>query len=85
MSQDYQLDRSRLPEDVCEHFRTKTMYTGSGRRGPFEDPSSGGVNTAAFWCVHTQMPWGPDEDEVAPELCRGSRACCSPLRARPQA
>ncbi len=81
MNPKFALDRSRLPADVCEFLRTKTMYTGGGRRAVFSETDQ--FDTAAFWCLHTQMPWGPDELEAAPDVCRGARTCCKPCFVPP--
>ncbi len=81
----YEPDRSRLPQDACEHLCTKTMYTGSERRHLLEEYPGAAVSTAAFWCVFTQMPWGPDEKPVGPAECRPGRACCVPRLAMPEA
>lgn len=79
MSQ-YELNRSRLPDNVCEHLCTKTMFYGENRRQGDDLPDSP-FKTAAFWCVFTQRPWGPDEELVGPDECTPGRACCKPRLA----
>lgn len=79
-----ELDRSRLPADVCEHLCTKTMFTGGEDRRRTEDAPIQGFSTAHYWCVFTQRPWGEDGDEVGPNDCRPGRACCKPRLVPPE-
>ena len=81
----FELNLGRLPADVCEHLCTKTMYTGGEDRRNVEEWPGGQFSTAAFWCVFTQRPFGPDEDPVGPADCRPGRPCCTPRLTPPVA
>jgi hypothetical protein len=35
-------------------------------------------NQVPFSCLQTCQAWGPDDDLVAPDLCRRERPCFSP-------
>ena len=81
MREDLRQNLSRLPEHACEHLATKTLYV-SIEADRVEDAPFPTGSTAAYWCVLTQMPYGPDEELVEPESCLPGRACCIPRLRR---
>ena len=53
---------------------TKTLTLNTEyRRSLFESRFT--ADTALFHCVRTLGAQGPDDDDVAPEMCRPGRAC----------
>ena len=64
---------SPLGPDICEKLRTKTMYLNTDYRASADEP--GGRGTAAFWCLKTHRPLGPDDLPACPEDCHAGRAC----------
>lgn len=67
------LHRSRVPAGICGAFRTKTLYLSVIERDLLEEDPR--CHTAAFWCLRTHAPVGPDNAEVAPESCQSGRTC----------
>jgi hypothetical protein len=67
------IDRQSEPR-VCRYLRTRqtTPTVIDGEVFPWE---AGRDTTAAFWCLHTSSPVGPDDALVHPERCRAERAC----------
>lgn len=55
----------------CEKLRSKTMYYRPEERPGrlHESPS------LTHWCLKTQSPVGPDEEEARPKLCQPGRSC----------
>jgi hypothetical protein len=62
-------DRPALP--VCACIRTKMQYVA----GPGGDGWGRTSATAQYWCLHTMLQIGPDDDLVTPDRCLPDRAC----------
>lgn len=63
-------------QHLCRFLRWKTQSRDAGDpRLVFESLARGQV---PFECLHTCHPWGPDDDQVAPELCGPGRGCFVP-------
>ena len=60
----------------CRCIRTKTMY--GTFVGNAEDWETGVASTAAFWCMKTMGPAGPDEHFVHISQCGPTRSCYEP-------
>ena len=84
MIEDLRNNLSRLPTQACEHLCTKTLFV-SVEDDRLEDAPDLAARTASYWCVLTQMPFGPDEMIVEPESCLPGRSCCVPRLTRPEA
>jgi hypothetical protein len=67
------IDRQSVPR-VCRYLRTRQTAPTviDGEIFPWE---AGRDTAAAFWCLQTSSPVGPDEALVHPERCGGQRAC----------
>jgi len=60
---------------VCRMLRTKRGF-GSPVGGPrWQD---GGSATAAYWCLRTMEPAGPDDGYAHPHVCGEGRSCFIP-------
>lgn len=57
----------------CRFIRWKTGTRPSD--DPVEFEASMRRNQVPFRCLKTCQTWGPDDDLVAPELCRNGRRC----------
>ena len=62
---------TRKPIACCEHLRTKTMYYRPDERPGLIHES--GSHTP--WCLKTQTPIGPDQQDASPSLCQLHRSC----------
>mgnify|MGYP006899591756 CR=1 FL=1 len=63
-----------LTDDVCPCLRTKTMTLNTEyRRSAYEDSFT--ADTAIFHCLRTMCGHGPDELDVAADMCRPGREC----------
>jgi hypothetical protein len=61
---------------VCKMLRTKNAYSRSNERDPNVKPwQFGESTTAAFWCLKTMQPAGPDDHYAHPSVCLNGRAC----------
>lgn len=62
------------PIPVCRFLRTKKTigFVVDGAVVPWE---SGEDATAAYWCVASAGPIGPDDALAHPHACRGGRIC----------
>ena len=60
---------------VCRLLRTKTSF-GAGEEGALW--KLGRSTTAAYWCLATMEPFGPDESFCHPHACAAGRACFQP-------
>jgi hypothetical protein len=65
---------------VCRLLRTKTAF---GQVGPGAPWKLGHSTTAAYWCLATMEPFGPDEAYCHPHVCGEGRACFRPDAADP--
>lgn len=60
---------------VCRKLRTKTAY-GAGSEGALW--KLGDSTTAAYWCLSTMEPFGPDDGYCHPHRCGQGRPCYQP-------
>jgi hypothetical protein len=58
---------------VCRCLRTKTIY--GNFAGDFETWHDSVASSAAFWCLKTMGPAGPDEHFVHVGQCGPHRSC----------
>ncbi|MFO0983402.1 MAG: hypothetical protein U1E76_16995 [Planctomycetota bacterium] len=58
--------------DLCRSLRTKSMYIIEERQ---ESDVRVDPGTAAYWCLKTMAPIGPDDCRAHVEGCRAHRAC----------
>ena len=67
---------------LCRRLRWKGFY---GASFPDEAALSAAFAAAdaAFSCLATCQPWGPDDARAAPEVCGPSRACFAPSPKEP--
>lgn len=65
--------RASVPA-VCRYLRTKQALASvvEGEVVPWE---AGDNTAAAYWCLATSGPVGPDDALVHPHHCRGARTC----------
>jgi hypothetical protein len=68
-----EIDRISVPE-VCRFLRTKQTlaFVVGGEVMPWE---AGENPAAAYWCLATSSPVGPDDALVHPHHCLGARGC----------
>jgi hypothetical protein len=67
---------SQSTPTVCRMLRTKMAYANYGAvRASWQ---SGTSSTAAFWCLKTMGPAGPDERLAHPHNCCAGRGCFQP-------
>lgn len=59
------------PLPCCGQLRCKTMYYRADER-PGKIHES---DTAMHWCLLTQQPVGPDNQDAKPSLCQQGRGC----------
>ena len=59
---------------LCRKLRWKGFY---GARFPDAETlaMAFACADAAFSCLHTCQPWGPDDEQATPELCTPNRGC----------
>jgi hypothetical protein len=65
--------RQSVPR-VCRYLRTRQTAPTviDGEAFPWE---AGRDTAAAFWCLHTSSPVGPDDALVHPHECHAARGC----------
>jgi hypothetical protein len=72
MSDDAFIDVGPDPSERCRHLRTKMMsVVEEWDEHAAEYPST----SAAYWCLKTMGPVGPDDGPAALDDCRKGRAC----------
>jgi hypothetical protein len=73
MARVVEVDRTSVPA-VCRFLRTKQTlaYGVEGDAIPWE---AGENAAAAYWCLATSAPVGPDDALVHPHHCLGARGC----------
>ncbi|MHB0972394.1 MAG: hypothetical protein ACYC7A_12755 [Thermoanaerobaculia bacterium] len=59
---------------VCRWLRTK-QNLGTYIDGAILPWESGANTAAAYWCLHTSGPVGPDDGVAHPHECRLGRVC----------
>jgi len=71
------MDLPQLQSQIaCRMLRTKTYFSRyTNENGDTHDWSSGESSTAAYWCLATMGPVGPDDGFVHPHDCSNGRAC----------
>ncbi|HEY1686965.1 MAG TPA: hypothetical protein VGG19_19545 [Tepidisphaeraceae bacterium] len=57
---------------VCKRLRTKQAFMHSATEPAWQEGKS---TTAAYWCLRTMSPAGPDEAFVHPRDCKAGRGC----------
>jgi hypothetical protein len=65
-------ERASAPPAPCRCLRTKTAFGSVVGEDPWETGESA---TAAYWCLSTMEPVGPDQNFVHPHVCHGGRGC----------
>lgn len=60
---------------ICRRLRTKTAF---GQRGSDALWKLGRSTTAAYWCLDTMEPFGPDGTFCHPDRCGAARGCYRP-------
>jgi hypothetical protein len=63
------------PSERCRHLRTKMM---SVVMDYDEHASEYPSTSAAYWCLKTMGPVGPDDGPAELDDCRAGRACFQP-------
>ena len=63
------------PPVVCRKLRTKLAFSSLEGLG---DWRHGDSTTAAYWCLRTMEPVGPDDSFSHPHSCQSGRACFTP-------
>jgi hypothetical protein len=75
MSDDSYVDVGRDPAERCRHLRTKMMFLADDWDAhATAHPST----TAAYWCLKTMGPVGPDDGPATLDECRVGRDCYVP-------
>lgn len=59
--------------ELCRHLRWKTFSRDDGDPDVIQASLLRGQ--VPYSCLRTCQSWGPDEQVVAPELCRRRRGC----------
>jgi hypothetical protein len=54
---------------LCRHLRSRAWVAPEG------DPRALPAGSAAYWCLRTMRPEGPDGSGAAPEECTDDRIC----------
>jgi hypothetical protein len=67
--------RAEPPSPICRLLRTKTAFASGEEGGLWQ---LGASTTAAYWCLATMEPFGPDESYCHPHVCGDERACYVP-------
>ena len=57
---------------VCRRLRTKTAFGAGGEAALWK---LGRSTTAAYWCLDTMEPFGPDGRFCHPHECGAGRGC----------
>jgi hypothetical protein len=69
-------DIGAVPGERCRHLRTKMMsVVTEWEEHATEFPST----SAAYWCLRTMGPVGPDDGPAELDDCRAGRACYQKL------
>ncbi|HZL42409.1 MAG TPA: hypothetical protein VFD66_03940 [Verrucomicrobiae bacterium] len=63
------------PSHVCTHLRTKKMYIPEQAAQVFAEENGAFTDTAHCWCNRTLAEVGPDQKQVALQICGRARAC----------
>ena len=58
-----------LKDGHCRHIRSKEMFY------QIERPDAPNYSARLYWCQHTQIPLGPDQDPCEMGTCNGKRSC----------
>jgi hypothetical protein len=66
-------DKPEQRIEVCKHLRWKGSQ--QLRNNPAQLRAALERNEVPYSCLRTFQTWGPDGQLVAPEKCKGSRAC----------
>ena len=66
-------DAPREVRGICRKLRTKHAF--GTLEGLAFDWREGRSSTAAYWCLRTMEPWGPDDRPAEPLACREGRCC----------
>ncbi len=66
---------------VCRALRTKTSFGVHAEDALWK---LGRSTTAAYWCLRTMEPYGPDDSFCHPHECGADRSCYEPVEGEAQ-
>ena len=69
------LSSPNLHAGHCCRLKHKGMYVMAEQHAA-DDHFFDKVDSAAYWCSHTQTAFGPDGEPVGPQSCLHHRTCC---------
>lgn len=63
------------PASVCKHLRTKKMFIPAQADEVFARDKGAFTDTSHCWCNRTLTETGPDDRQVALQICSPGRPC----------
>lgn len=64
---------------ICQYLRTKAIYIPGGNLQNLVETNP----ESHYWCNCTMQVVGPDDRFVAPDACKQSRSCFTPVGGKP--